>query len=69
MKKSGASRRFQVSAQIHVETTRDITADSMEDALAQARKFDVLDFVELSGEHNDSSHEIVCLYEIGKRVS
>lgn len=56
-------RNFTISAQVHVETTYDIQALSMEDALTQARNLKLTDFVTLSGDFNDGRHEIVSLFE------
>jgi hypothetical protein len=63
MARTRSQRQFTVSAQVHVETTYDIQADNLEDALAKARDLKLLDFVTLSGDYNDGRHDIVCIYE------
>lgn len=48
-------KRFSVGAKCWMETDVEILADTMEEALEQARALNVLDFVTPAGNHNDSS--------------
>lgn len=49
-----ALRDFEILAEIKVDTAITIKADSMEDALAQAKELEVDDFIEFREVHNDS---------------
>ena len=51
-------KRFTVIAKCIMYTDVEIITDSLEDALAQARGLNVLDFVTPMGNHNDSSFTI-----------
>ena len=50
--------KFTVEARVVVITSQTISADSFEDALAKAQAMKVEDFVEVIGEHHDSSIRI-----------
>lgn len=52
-------KSFNIGAVVHVWTSLPIVAESLEDAVVQARKLAVTDFVDVTGEHNDSELEIV----------
>lgn len=45
---------FSVWARLHIDATINIEAESMADALEQAKKLSKHDFVKILGEYNDS---------------
>lgn len=45
---------FQIQARVFIDTSIEVPADKLEDALMHARTLKTTDFVEISGEHNDS---------------
>jgi predicted DNA-binding ribbon-helix-helix protein len=49
---------FSVEARVVVIASRPVVANSLEEAIATARKMTVADFVDVIGEHNDSSIRI-----------
>lgn len=55
-------KTYNVSFNIEVFTSIEVSADSLEDALAQAREFGVTDVIDIPGEHIDSSLEVTGVY-------
>lgn len=56
-------RTFHVTGRVHVDVGLEVKAKDMEEALVKAKEFKLQDFVEILGDHNDSSGpEIVSLW-------
>lgn len=51
-------KSYNVWADIKVISSIEIKAESLEDALAISKKLEVTDFIDITGEHIDSSMEI-----------
>lgn len=50
---------FSVEAKVTVLTSVYIVAEDMADAVEKAKALDVLDFVKVKGDHNDSKLQVV----------
>jgi len=48
-------KTFTICAKLMLDTTAEVSAESLEQAVEKSRTFTVDDFVEILGEHNDSS--------------
>ena len=57
------AKTFNIQAKITLDTGINITANTLEDAMAEARTFDIHQFIDLLGDHNDSSVTITGLFE------
>jgi hypothetical protein len=53
------TQRFTIAANLKIQATIDISANSMEDALKRARELDVTDFVDFKGEYCDGELESI----------
>ena len=60
-KKGGT--QFLIGARITVETNCVVRADSLEEALDIGRTLKLSDFIEIKGDHNDSSLKIDSIFE------
>jgi len=56
-------KTFQVSAKLNLFVTNEVKAETLEEALEQARKLKEQDFVTINGEFLDGSMEITGIYE------
>lgn len=54
---------FNVGAYITLRTDCNVNAATLEEALVVARTLNIHDFIDLKGEHNDSSLKIDSLFE------
>jgi len=54
-------KEFSVTARIIVITSIPVVAASLEEAVAKSKGFDTTDFIEIPGEHCDSSCEVVAV--------
>ena len=61
--KTTKERTFTVSATIGLETSIEISADSLEAAVAKAGTLQITDFIEILGENNDNVLKISGAYE------
>ena len=52
-----------IYAKVGIETSIEIQANSLEDALEQSKSLKIGEFVEIIGEHNDSEMKITGVYE------
>lgn len=55
-------KTYYIQADISVLTSVEVAADSLQDALDQAKLMKVSDFVEVPGDHIDSELEITGVY-------
>jgi hypothetical protein len=58
-----AGRTFTISAIVTLDTSIDISADSLEDAVNKANGLKIEDFIEIRGENNDNALTISGAYE------
>ena len=56
-------KTFQVSAKLNLFVTNEVKAETLEEALEQARKMKEQDFITINGEFLDGSMEITGIYE------
>jgi len=56
-------KTYIIYGKLMVDTTVSLAAASLADAVEQAKALDVHDFVEILGEHNDSSLKVYGVYE------
>ncbi len=57
------TQKFLVMANLTLDTNAEITASSLEEAIEIARTLKIADFVEILGDHNDSSLHISGVFE------
>jgi len=60
---------FHVYATVVVDTSIEIKAETLEDALNKARDLKIDNFVDILGEHNDSGFKITGVYESYKPIN
>ena len=56
-------QRFSIYSKITLDTSIEIAADSLEDAVAKSKSLIIDDFIDIHGEHNDSTVEIVGFFK------
>jgi len=56
-------KTFNVSAKLDLFVTAEVKAETLEEALEQARKMKEQDFITINGEFLDGSMEITGIYE------
>ena len=56
-------RQFTISAAIGLETSIEIIASSLEEAVEKTKTLTISDFIEILGEHNDSVFTVSGAYE------
>lgn len=59
---SKTKKTFRVVARVTMETDMEIACNTLEEAVAEARKLEVLDFVKPLGDHLDSNLEITGIW-------
>ena len=57
------NKRFLIGAKITVETDYTVVAETLEEAVQKARTLELTDFIEIHGNHNDSSLNITSVFE------
>lgn len=57
-------RTFHVYAKVLIDTSIEISARSLDDALEQSKSLKVDDYIEVHGEHCDSDMKITGVYEM-----
>lgn len=57
------NKTFSVCGKLELDISLDVSAASLEEAVAQSKKLDVDDFVEITGEYNDGNLRITGLFE------
>ena len=58
-----SKRTFQIQARLWVETTYQISAENIQDAVAASKNLKIGDLIELLGDHNDSGLRITGVFE------
>lgn len=66
MSKSKKLKTFVISAKVTVDTTCEVKAETLEEAIELGRQLGVHDFVDIRGDHNDSSLVVTGLFEVGR---
>jgi len=59
---------FHIYAKVLIETSIEIGAENLQNALEKSKELKISDFVDIIGEHNDSELRITGIYEDYKQV-
>lgn len=63
MAKKKPAKQMRVYAELTLSTSIPVMANSLEEALVASKEFDTDDFMDIKGEHNDSSVRITGIFE------
>jgi hypothetical protein len=63
MSKKQTLKTFHVNARINLDTTIEISAKDLDEAVAKGKTLDINDFIEIVGDHNDSSFRVSGIFE------
>jgi hypothetical protein len=63
MSKKQTLKTFHVNVRINLDTTIEISAKDLDEAVAKSKALDINDFIDITGDHNDSSFRVSGIFE------